>query len=460
MLKKILALFITMVFTVCCFTACGDNAEGKEGKTWEKEEVYKYTFNNVGENDFVVGAFSGPNGAQSVNGINYPSIINDSSFSALKEAGVNTVFGIENWVVGDTTKIEQTLELTDKYNLNYVVYDTSVIYMAGTPPYVADSKEAIKERLELYDVYDSFAGFYSKDEPNISYYADMRKAEDLVESLYPEGDKICYSNLLPMFENNWVYTEDTENLIEYDEYVRRYMEEVQPKYVSFDWYPFGRTAGTIYGYWFESLATIRKYANKAGVPFWVCIQAGGLWENEINRLPSETEFNWNINSALCFGAKGITYFPGVHSFYHVDNENGNEGLLDLNGEKTRYWYYANTISKHLNAIDDVLTNCASLGIMQSGSIPKKISNKDIEIFDNFRELESISGDLIVGCFDYNGKTALYVMNANLSDSTTAVMNFDDRYGYNVIKEGEESQMKGKKLEIKLDGGEGVLITLK
>ena len=40
------------------------------------------------------------------------------------------------------------------------------------------------------------------------------------------------------------------------------------------------------------------------------------------------------------------------------------------------------------------------------------------------------------------------------------MNFDDKYGYNVIKKGEKSQMKGKTLEIKLDGGEGVLITLK
>jgi len=460
MLKRILALIIAIISTVCCFSACGKNAEGKEGKTWEKEEVYKYTFNNVGKDEFVVGAFSGPNGAKSVNGVNYPSIINDSSFSALQEAGVNTVFGIENWVVGDTTKIEQTLELSDKYKLNYVVYDTSVIYMAGTPPYIAESKDALKDRLELYEGHDSFAGFYSKDEPTISNYSDMRKAEVLVDELYPNGDKICYANLFPMFENEWIYTQDTENIITYDEYVRRYMAEVQPKYVSFDWYPFGRTAGTIYGFWFESLATIRKYANLAGVPFWSCIQVGGLWESGVNRLPTETEFNWNINSSLCFGAKGITYFPGVHSFYHVENENGNEGLLDLRGEKTRYWYYANNISKHLNAIDDVLTNCASLGVMQSGTVPKKIPSTDIEIFNSFRELKSIAGELIIGCFDYNGKTALYVMNANLLKSTTAVLNFDDGYGYNVVKKGETSQMKGKKLEIKLDGGEGVLITLK
>ena len=115
-------------------------------------------------------------------------------------------------------------------------------------------------------------------------------------------------------------------------------------------------------------------------------------------------------------------------------------MLDLRGEKTRYWYYANNISKHLNAIDDVLTNCASLGVMQSGTVPKKIPSTDIEIFNSFRELKSIAGELIIGCFDYNGKTALYVMNANLLKSTTAVLNFDDGYGYNVVKKGETSQM--------------------
>jgi hypothetical protein len=61
MLKRILALIIAIISTVCCFSACGKNAEGKEGKTWKKEEVYKYTFNNVGKDEFVVGAFSGPN---------------------------------------------------------------------------------------------------------------------------------------------------------------------------------------------------------------------------------------------------------------------------------------------------------------------------------------------------------------------------------------------------------------
>lgn len=434
----------------------GCNLKTTESKTWESGEVYKYTFNNIGQDDFVIGAFSGPNGAKSSGGVNYPSIITNDSFKYLKEAGVNTVFGIENWVVEDMAKITKTLNFADANDLNYVIYDTKVFY----DNHVAQNRQEIADRLAEYESHSSFAGFYCKDEPVVSYFTMMKKAEDLINSLYPDGSKVCYSNMLPLVDNNFIYTNDANNLIDYKTYIEQYFSVVQPKYISYDMYPFGRTVGTVLKDWFNNLAIISSQANKNKVPFWLCIQTGGMWENKINRLPSETEFNWNINTALCFGAKGITFFPGVHSFYHVENEKGNEGLLDLQGEKTNYWYYANRLAPHLNLIDDVLTNCSFKGLVQAGKTPQKMPTENVTIRSTFRELKKASGDLLIGCFDYNGKTTLYVVNNNLKSNTTAELTFDANYKYSVVKRGVESTEKGSVLTLSLKGGEGVLITLK
>ena len=81
--------------------------------------------------------------------------------------------------------------------------------------------------------------------------------------------------------------------------------------------------------------------------------------------------------------------------------------------------------------------------------------------ESYRELTSISGgDCVVGCFDYKGGTALYVVNYNRKEKADITLHFDrDDYRYTVTQRAESVDVVGNAVPLRLDAGEGALIVL-
>lgn len=81
--------------------------------------------------------------------------------------------------------------------------------------------------------------------------------------------------------------------------------------------------------------------------------------------------------------------------------------------------------------------------------------------ESYRELKSISGDdCIVGCFDYKGGTALYVVNYSRTEKADVELTFDkDDYLYEVIQRAQSVKTVGNGVSLRLDCGEGALIVL-
>ena len=142
-----------------------------------------------------------------------------------------------------------------------------------------------------------------------------------------------------------------------------------------------------------------------------------------------------------------------------NGESGTCGLIGRYGEKTERWYYAQNINRHTAAIDHVLLNSAHMGIIANGNSPAPIPEKGR--LESFRELKSVEGDdSIVGCFDYKGRAAYYaVNNSTTKDKAKIVLNFDNRYAYEVIQNANSYSLKGKSLTLTLAPGEGVLVVL-
>ena len=80
----------------------------------------------------------------------------------------------------------------------------------------------------------------------------------------------------------------------------------------------------------------------------------------------------------------------------------------------------------------------------------------------YRELTSVAGDdCIVGCFNYKGGTALYIVNYSRTSKADVQLNFDrDDYLYEVIQRAESTKVVGGSIPLRLDCGEGALIVLK
>ena len=66
---------------------------------------------------------------------------------------------------------------------------------------------------------------------------------------------------------------------------------------------------------------------------------------------------------------------------------------------------------------------------------------------------------MVGCFDYFGKTVLYVVNNSITQTTDITLTFDNRYKYEIWQEGQKSERIGSQLEFTFGVGDAALVVL-
>ena len=103
-------------------------------------------------------------------------------------------------------------------------------------------------------------------------------------------------------------------------------------------------------------------------------------------------------------------------------------------------------------------NSTSIGKMVYNNSPRPIESESLT---SCREIKSIEteDDLLVGCFDYNGKSCFYFVNNNLVDELTCKVNFVDYIEANTYDIDKNSVVKGESCEINLGPGEAILYEL-
>jgi hypothetical protein len=238
-----------------------------------------------------------------------------------------------------------------------------------------------------------------------------------------------------------------------------------------DMYPFDKTREGKMEVYFYNMDVIRKAADERNLPFWAFVQAGSQWNDGWNEFevttpyfPNEEQFNWNVNTSLAFGAQGIQYFPLVQPYQFTMTKEGDyecNGIIGAIGNQTQWYYYAQTINRHIRAIDEVLMNSTHKGVVASG----KQANKDLEYTTcviesgKFNQLQSVSGDALVGCFNYQGETALYVVNHSFEHAQKIKLTFEGVQNLQVIQKGQEADASTSELILDMAAGEGILIVI-
>ena len=426
----------------------------------ELEEVYSLSFDAIGgRNVMPVAGYYGPYPTTySYEGEKQPEMINDKYYQMIKDCGVNLICYTATNYASTPELALKMLELGDKYGIGCFVTDTKISSGQITG---ADAAERIKN----YSHYDSFCGVHVVDEPyllnvvgdgtrDMSSYAPVF---DLLKSL----NIVAGSNLLPStsFYNNEGF----------EKYADTFAEICDAPYLSFDYYVFDQSKNQ--KDYFYNLSVYRDAANKAGIPLWVFVQAGSQWNDVAGRFdsvipyyPSEGQFKWNVNTALAHGAKGIEYFPLIQPYWFAWAESTpfdfeRNGLIGAWGGKTQWYYYAQDMQPHISAIDAVLMNSVNKGILASGDKvvrQTRLSNCVLE-GTSWRELASITGESLVGCFNYRGKTALYVVNYDTKDAQTIKLTFHDEYEFFVIQDAEKAYYNADGIDLTIPAGEGALI---
>ncbi len=429
-----------------------------------------------------IGGFYGP----------YESLMTDQAFKLIKDSGVNFMtFSPYIYGAGGTNEeqVKETLRLAEKNNLSVFVTDERI---RGSRTEL--SAKQIADIIKDYNQYKSFVGLSVIDEPSISNYGEadqlatreMNFFSKVSKSVNAYANISAYSNLFPLSELCQIdKTTPYETL--YKNYLTSYCENYKPKYLSYDHYPFEWTTSAVTGFYsdgidtqkyFKNLAIVRKVAEDYKIPFWTFIGAGDYFGNTTvvrdHSNPSEGEFKWQVNVELAFGAKGIQYFPLVQPIgWEVTNNTvdyGKNGLIGANGAKTTWYDYAVDMNNQIKSVDHVLMNSSSEGIMVTSYGYAKDSmaaagQYDMPILSNYNNvvtgIETTGKEYgaIAGCFDYQGKTAVYLVNYDVESTRTLTLKVNGTRTYTAINRyGENTgKVSNGNLQLDIERGEAVLI---
>lgn len=448
--------------------------QGKEVHTetkiekMEAETPAKFGFNAIGGTDVmpIMGFFSPVVSSVSWNANPMPDYLSDDMFNLMNECGINVIgpgltdyINVPNFVI-------RMLEQGEKHGIGVLVSDHRI--MDETL-----SIEEVDSYINEYANYSSFVGMHLVDEPATNYFRtrvdgiSIDQYDEIYKNIHDLG-YYAHTTLLGM-ENREGYTEsDVKN---FHKYINEWVNSCEPEVLVYDRYIYYGNEGMKYAKtYFKTMEGFRSAAEEQNVPFWVTVEAGQQFNDAKEYFdseeyyPSQGEFYWNVGTILAFGAKGLMYFPMIQPTWFAYAKTDmfdfqRNGLIGAWGNKTRWFCYAKDMNAQIAAIDDVLMNSVNKGVIASGELAQEHLSDCKYLMEgtSWRELTGVSGDAMIGCFNYQGKTALYVVNYDTEYAQKINLDFADNYNIRVVQNAETEYLSCDNLELTFAAGDSALI---
>lgn len=461
-MRRILSVLLAGALAVGLL-GCAKETEKVVVEPMEAEEVNTLTFATTGGEDVMpIAVYYGPmSSTYSYSGEKQPDFITDEWFKIIADSGINLINHSYTDYASQTKSAIKMLELGEKYGLGICVYDANVL----------DNKEMsltqLSDRISEYSDYPAFAGLYIVDEPQWAefYLGDGTRTIDhyapILQKLAQLG-VYGYANALP----DYGQTNKGDN---YDDYLKYFIENCNLPYLSYDSYIWDE--GHTMENYFYNLSTVRECAQAYDIPFWTFIQTGSQWNDGMTRFdsktpyyPNEKQFQWNVNVNLAYGAQGMQYFTLFQPYYFAWAESepfdfNRNGMIGAWGNLNEWYFYVQNVNKQIAAVDEVLMHSKNKGVIVTSEQAKldNISSTCIIEGEAWRELVSVDGDAMIGCFNYQGKTALYVVNYDYEYAQNITLHFNDTHNVSVTYEAETTYESTDELTLTMQAGRGALV---
>ncbi|XFA98608.1 beta-galactosidase [Candidatus Izemoplasma sp. B36] len=469
-MKKKILLIILLLSVAVSFTACNQNRTTNSTATsttittvtttdlfgLEDETIYKYTYSQLGENIMPIGAWADPPPPNFAGVYDNPDLVTDAQYALISASGINVMYGLYNNASLNFDYVIKSLQYAENHDVVYIVRDSQVVGLFEEEDY-----EYLTDALDRYKDYEAFGGVMVMDEPGVQSFNNLGLLHQSFKTYLPND--AFYINLLPTYATNNQLINGaaggniSDDTFTYEEYLQRYVTQVDPKFISYDFYPLvGMEYGDLRDGYFEQMSMVRNIAYQNDIPFWVFIQSCTFSSGHL-RVPNQAEVMWQVSTSLAYGAKGIQYFT-----YYTPMEGSGSfegGMVDSSGNINPMYYIVQEANQHIALVDEILMNSSHKGVIVHGDSPSEVPQEDQ--LEQFSILVDIIGDdALIGCFNYQGRPAYYVVN-NSFDLQDAIVSLelDETYNYSVYQGPTMNEGNGNNIELTIPTGEGVLIVI-
>lgn len=443
--------------------------------------------------------------------------ITDQTFSMLKEMGINKLFGFGYDSRKET--IVKTLQFCEKYGIDYFLqlktadeYISTPINTKGKKPFCELTDE---ERQDLdkrfvaeiteYLGYKAMKGVLFEDEAGYLSFDGVAYAKKIFDREFPDlefhTNFLCYTINENMFWASFVsepvqideklkpFKLEGKNAVTfenrfnyYDLFVEGLLSKANLEYFSFDKYPFEldwkECPHFMHNCFVDSVAFLRTKKDKYKNKFYTYIATGSWFKNGRQDL-TKSEFLLTMNICALYGLDGFAYFPGFYPIDfvltddYINSNNGEAGLVDINGKLTKFGEYLIEINKFFEKIQDDYLSSMFVGVKTYGNYDNGFSQKDVQdlpdkevIFNgelapyykmDKQSVEITKADncLAVAEFVNDGKKRFFLTNMATEKNLTFTAKFGKSY-YVVVTKDAEITFESN-LTFTLGGGEGVYI---
>jgi len=288
-------------------------------------------------------------------------------------------------------------------------------------------------------------GYYLRDEPPSIDYPDLERWSKAF--LKADPDALPYINLFP----NYVPLDAIKSwgLKGYEDYVDKYIETVNPPFISYDHYALMEDGSLRYGY-FQNLESIRKAALKNNIPFWNIVLSNAHFQYA---EPSPAGLRFQAYTTLAYGARGISYFT-----YLISNK-GNYRLspIDQFRNKTPTWDMLRNVNLQIQKLAPVYIKLKSVNVFHHPEVPDQCRGLETSVF-----VKSIEGgNFVVGEFEGPEKEPyIMVVNKDLHKSFPFSVSFKEKGNVFMINSYTGRTVRWVGENNWLAGGQGMLLKLK
>ncbi|MCS7224208.1 MAG: hypothetical protein NZ959_06600 [Armatimonadetes bacterium] len=293
------------------------------------------------------------------------------------------------------------IDLSHRFGMKALVFDDRVFKALSQRD--EESDKLLEEAVRRYRNHPAFFGFFLRDEPNASEFADLARVHQRLLELDPKS--VPYINLFPTYA-----TQQQLGTPTYDEYVDQFLKIVKPRVLSYDHYALlqGRDRPD----YFLNMEIIRRMSLQAGIPFWFILLSTPHWGY---RTPSEGDLRWQVFTALAYGAKGIMYF----TYWTVEEEGWGDGIIKKDGTRSERYEIVREINREVKVLGPLLLELDSRQVYHlGGSLPDGASRPNPDSW-----VQKVDGgSIVVGeLVHHKGSEFLFIVNASYKEETNVAV---------------------------------------